>query len=1167
MISCIAVFGVMTFTAANAQLVNIDVGGGDVPVYSSLGVLSNSAADTVWNQIGTTGSNFVAADGSSLVGTSLENLALTLNIGFTQGGAGNTDQTNLLLKDYVFVSGYDFFPVQTGGEISITGLQADTDYEIVVYATGDGPGQGSVVILNGEIPVGASGLFDYQLGNGEYGLTNGAAPTENNFIENENYMALEVKSDNTGAITGKWFPLRTTDGPAGTGAINGFQIRESTLPTRVLAAQGAESPTINLAGADIEVTLEFSEPVGLSQTGGATITLDFAGAQVTATHTGPIQGKKLSFTATAPAGVTASGGSVIQDSLTLTAGTLLDESGIDVPLTHPAFPLPNDQLSQEKLSVYSTNIPDPASGPEAKLDQSQYYRFRVRDMSLASENWLPVFAWVTQSAQDGTNTGNSGSYEDFVGGWSHTYGNFEMAQGAEVEIEITRLGLDGITPVDIQSAVPQPRRKVKSWRVENGKAYVVIDKPVLLAIDIDGQFDQPSQIGQVNENALHAVSIFANPFILDKPPLEGEPGSENVLYIEPGDPIPSDNEPESIYFFKKGVHQLFTAPWGTAGGGQFPGGAENGSDDDYRVRSGKTYYIPGDAIVHAAFNNEDDQNDGVDVRFYGHGTISGERIPHHSLLAIDNEGDTYHRNKPLRINGAIAGRVEGITIADSANHSLAVKSKFEAKPEDNSFIRWTKVVTWRANGDGISANGSAYLEDSFLRTQDDGTYVLGLGVRRNTYWSDVNGMPLRLSNILTDQTAIYRALGKLVVEEIDILYSRGVFNTNENGHAVIGYPSPPNSYQGNDGSHILFKNIYAHDRFPTRRLFGMDTYSEEYSFDNSMPPMAIQINGTAREDRIPIASIRFENVRSLARPALPAPSGNKEYDFSAWTDSPISGLVFDNVSRAGEPVATFADFSNNNNFAPGPADPPPTALDFLPPVGVVVSGFSFPNSGIDTLTFSAQPMTYNKWSASENWSTGVQPANNDIVNHGAGQPLVVDDYAYAGEINIDNAATTLVVRRSGELTINNQINIGDAGQGGQLRIEDGTLILASNLSSALNIADGGKLVIEQGTLVWTGLNHSADIQSLFDEDKIELSNGQQTDAPTNGTLVGSSNGNELYIVEENGNTTLLAIAVTSQVEVAIPWLAIVLLSGVLALIANMKVRRSSHQGQAKTCSA
>ena len=55
-------------------------------------------------------------------------------------------------------------------------------------------------------------------------------------------------------------------------------------------------------------------------------------------------------------------------------------------------------------------------------------------------------------------------------------------------------------------------------------------------------------------------------------------------------------------------------------------------------------------------------------------------------------------------------------------------------PERPTQVKWTKIFTWRANGDGINPFGGTSVEDCFIRTQDDSTYVSGAGIRRVVYW-------------------------------------------------------------------------------------------------------------------------------------------------------------------------------------------------------------------------------------------------------------------------------------------------------------------------------------------------------------------------------------------------------------------------------------------------
>ena len=89
-------------------------------------------------------------------------------------------------------------------------------------------------------------------------------------------------------------------------------------------------------------------------------------------------------------------------------------------------------------------------------------------------------------------------------------------------------------------------------------------------------------------------------------------------------------------------------------------------------------------------------------------------------------------NRPIHINGAKSCNVIGITIANSATHSLMLRGLH--RYEEITYIRWVKIFTWRTNGDGINPYNSALIEDSFIRTQDDSSYVNGHGIRRVVYW-------------------------------------------------------------------------------------------------------------------------------------------------------------------------------------------------------------------------------------------------------------------------------------------------------------------------------------------------------------------------------------------------------------------------------------------------
>ena len=132
-----------------------------------------------------------------------------------------------------------------------------------------------------------------------------------------------------------------------------------------------------------------------------------------------------------------------------------------------------DQEAQ-KLSVY---------GPVPGLSPSPYYSFKVREYG--SEEWLDTFALVTECT--GEKFCNTTNAFDAMEGWSNTYINFEMKDGVEIEIRITKLS-DGHKD-DIEKAVVHPEKAAEDCFIENGRAHVLIQNTGLFTVDIDGQMD------------------------------------------------------------------------------------------------------------------------------------------------------------------------------------------------------------------------------------------------------------------------------------------------------------------------------------------------------------------------------------------------------------------------------------------------------------------------------------------------------------------------------------------------------------------------------------------------------------------------------------------------------------------------------------------------------
>ena len=111
-------------------------------------------------------------------------------------------------------------------------------------------------------------------------------------------------------------------------------------------------------------------------------------------------------------------------------------------------------------------------------------------------------------------------------------------------------------------------------------------------------------------------------------------------------------------------------------------------------------------------------------------------------------------------------RIEGVTLANSAFHTVILPGGYHA--DRPALIRWTKIFTWRANGDGINPFSNGLIEDCFIRTQDDSTYVRGQAIRRVVYWQDSNGSTFVLSPLGGDSLNSH----PLVVEDCTVVYAR-----------------------------------------------------------------------------------------------------------------------------------------------------------------------------------------------------------------------------------------------------------------------------------------------------------------------------------------------------------------------------------------------------------
>ncbi len=479
------------------------------------------------------------------------------------------------------------------------------------------------------------------------------------------------------------------------------------------------------------------------------------------------------------------------------------------------------------------------------LAASEHYAVRVRSVSAGSE-WQSAFAFETVCKSTDKKTD---AYFDHLAGWTHTYVNFETA-GA-VEIEITRANGQ-----PIQAAAVHPQRKATDCSVKDGKAFFRLENPCLVAVDIDGQMDAQDTGKGYKGPPIHTISIFANPPLLGKP----KPNDPSVLMVNPGQIPPSDGPWKTLYFLP-GIHDLGLA---------FP------------LRANRDYYIPGDAIVYGTLSNRK-WADGHHIRIFGHGTLSGARLKHPKYVKPEIPEKDHGLYRPIEIVGTTDTRVEGITIADSATHSLMLIHPYKAGHPNE--VLWTKIFTWRANGDGINPFGNTLIEDCFIRTQDDSLYVNGLGIRRTVLWNDANGSSFVLSGMpeLNDR--------QLLVEDCDVIYARAKWDKWSGGRVF----NMRGEGGGAAGAGVIFRNINIEDPRPTlQQFFVCMTMPEPYS-KNADKRKAGDLSG-----------VLFQNISIAAPSVLGEPQ-------LLWgqSDAHIRNLTFQNLTLGGKPVSDPKFFKTN----------------------------------------------------------------------------------------------------------------------------------------------------------------------------------------------------------------------------------------------------------------
>lgn len=552
--------------------------------------------------------------------------------------------------------------------------------------------------------------------------------------------------------------------------------------------------------------------------------------------------------------------------------------------------------SKNRLNVYPAP-PGVQASPYYELGVSKVNELNSSNLATVT-NWVPLFGWFSECPLSTDPVAAFGGYfHGFVAGWSHTFTNIELDPSTPIVVKISRKASNalGAPAGPIRTAKAYPAHKVESVQVINGDVYVTMKEPAQISIDIDGQMDTRNAPRATPNNwdgqafpylgrnkGSHAVSIFANPVIEDKP----KPTDSGVLVIKAGQKIPENLSQLNwtTLYFEPGVHKTSV---NVSSSGQL---VERrwAPEDQIPIISNRSYYIPGDAIVYGNFTDFNRATSSTDnVRVFGHGVVSGQKITHYKSWPDYPNGEypDSHLQRGIVFNNATNSRIEGITSLEAANHNFEING-MSARPNS---VRWTKVIGWRVNSDAASVGDNVIVEDSFFRTQDDGHYIGGaLPLRRIVFWNDVNGQAFR-ADFATDRFKAGRAnyLPKqIVIEDIDIVYARSVFSTGDPINGLIGASGgfPGATLDGgvlNTGQMVVFRNIRVSDPLPSRALFSFSAEGKLGSY----------------------AGFRFENVTYAGKPAF------------GWKHALLGGVaglqnfVFDNVSIAGEKIDL--DYVNN----------------------------------------------------------------------------------------------------------------------------------------------------------------------------------------------------------------------------------------------------------------
>jgi uncharacterized repeat protein (TIGR02543 family) len=333
--------------------------------------------------------------------------------------------------------------------------------------------------------------------------------------------------------------------------------------------------------------------------------------------------------------------------------------------------------------------------------------------------------------------------------------------------------------------------------------------------------------------------------------------------------MPSSNlGDKSILYFKPGIHNLGLG---------------------FKLSPGKSYYIPGDAIVYGTLNNigvpaSGSLAAGKNIKIYGYGTLSGDSLNHPICNFPPNIVLTTDQTAPyksINIEDATNVLIEGSFVDNNCFHGIHMPG-----PDNNNTCRWVKVVSWRTNGDGI---GDASLtEDCFIRTGDDCAYIKG-DKRRCKFWKDSNAAVFHLTSTVSDRP--------IVIEDCDVLYLRSKNNQSWGDGVFVERTEGPIGVQH---VNVLIKDFRILDPHPNVPIFNLGSFYDEFV---SKPNSRFSGVGSS------FYGFTFQNVSAVA--VYKGFANGKSERITGHADAPwYGGIVFDNVTIEGRKLS-IDDFLTN----------------------------------------------------------------------------------------------------------------------------------------------------------------------------------------------------------------------------------------------------------------